>query len=311
MSKLLWLAIVVVGIAILLLVPYWLAQRDLKELTPETRANLPGSFVKLTDGHACCESRGPADGRVVVLVHGATIAKYVWDRNIDALAAAGLQVIRYDNFGRGYSDRPHTTYGVDLYDRQLLELLDGLKVKGPVDLVGLSQGGAISVVFAARHPERVRKLVLVAPAGTPVHLPFTARLVRAPLIGDWIMAVFGRRVLLSESRQAAKDPAMSKELEDNFLEQLSYAGYLPALSSMLRNYPLQDLSTEYEKVGQRRTPCLLVWGSADKTIPIENAKRVQAAMPAATLRVVQDAGHGVVFEKPEAVNKLIVDFLTR
>jgi len=125
------------------------------------------------------------------------------------------------------------------------------------------------------------------------------------------MTVFGKRVLLSESRQAVKDPALIKELEQKLLDQLSYAGYLPALSSMLRNYPLQDLSAEYEKVGQRRTPTLLIWGSADKTIPIENAKRVQAAMPAATLKVVQDAGHGVVFEKPEAVNKLIVDFLTQ
>jgi pimeloyl-ACP methyl ester carboxylesterase len=310
-SKLLWLVIVVLGIAILLVAPYWWAQRGLWKLTPERRANLPGSFVKLTDGYTCCESRGPADGQVVVLVHGATIAKYVWDRNIDALAAAGLHVIRYDNFGRGYSDRPESTYGVDLYDRQLLDLLEALKVKGPVDLVGLSQGGAISVVFAARRPERVRKLVLVAPAGTPVHLPFTAKLVRAPLIGDWIMTVFGKRVLLSESRQGAKDPVMIKELEYNLLDQLSYAGYLPALSSMLRNYPLNDLAAEYQAVGKRRTPTLLIWGSADKIIPIENAKRAQAAMPAATLEVVQGAGHGSVYEKPEAVNKLIIDFLVR
>lgn len=311
MAKTLWFAIAVAGIVVLLVTPYWLAQRALKELTPETRASLPGSFVKLKDGYTCCESRGPTDGRVVVLAHGATISKYVWDRNVDALAAAGLRSIRYDNFGRGYSDRPPLTYGVDLYDRQLLELLDALKIDKPIDLVGLSQGGAISVVFAARRPERVRKLVLVAPAGFPVNLPFTAKLAPAPLIGDWIMTVFGKRVLISQSRQANKDSAILKEMEQKLLDQLSYAGYLPALLSMLRNYPLHDLAAEYQSVGRHGIPTLLIWGSADKVIPIENADRALAAMPAATLKVVQDAGHGVVYEKPEEVNKAIVDFLTR
>ena len=51
---------------------------------------------------------------------------------------------RYDQFGRGYSDRPDVAYTADLYDRQLLQLLDSLAWRDRIDLVGLSMGGPVS-----------------------------------------------------------------------------------------------------------------------------------------------------------------------
>ena len=54
---------------------------------------------------------------------------------------------------------------------------------GPYDIMGTSMGGAIAINFVRLHPQHVRKLVLVAPAGLPVHVPATAKLARLPLIG--------------------------------------------------------------------------------------------------------------------------------
>ena len=92
---------------------------------------------------------GPLEGPVVVLVHGATVPMWVWNRLAADLAEGGFRVLRYDKFGRGYSDRPDLRYNRNLYRKQLLELVDKLGLKKPFDLVGLSLGGATAVNFTS------------------------------------------------------------------------------------------------------------------------------------------------------------------
>ena len=77
------------------------------------------------------ELEGPADGQPVVLVHGFSVPYYIWDPTFPALAAAGLRVLRYDLFGRGYSDRPDLPYTMELFVRQLKDLLEALQVNKP------------------------------------------------------------------------------------------------------------------------------------------------------------------------------------
>ena len=80
---------------------------------------------------------GPDSGQRVMLVHGFSVPAYIWDSTVVALTGAGFRVARYDQFGRGYSDRPDVPYTPDLFDRQLLQLLDSLGWREPVSLVGL------------------------------------------------------------------------------------------------------------------------------------------------------------------------------
>jgi len=133
-------------------------------LNDQTRAGIAGSFVRLPHGTIHYQLTGPESGRTVVLVHGFSVPYYIWDPTYDELVKRGFRVLRYDLYGRGYSDRPDEVYGPDLYDGQLNDLLSQLNVSGAVDLVGLSMGGPIVVTFAARHPEKVRSLTLVDPA---------------------------------------------------------------------------------------------------------------------------------------------------
>ncbi len=298
---------IVIGLA--LAAPYWLSEHGLRDLTTDVRKGLPGKSVKIGDSITYYEWTGPEEGPVVVLVHGGTRSSYVWDHNVDALAKAGFRVLRYDHLGRGYSDRPAEVYGVDLFDRQLVGLLDTLGVKGPVDLVGLSQGGAISVVFTARHPKRVRKLALLAPAGFPLKLPPAAKLAVVPGLGDWVMAVFGRNILMGGAAKGIKDPKHAKEITSKLKEQLEYRGYMSALLSMLRNYPLHGLEEVYVQAGKHKIPTLVIWGEQDKTAPVANANKVQAAIPHATLAIVPGVGHAALYEDAEKVNPILIDFL--
>src|SRR5258708_5112381 len=104
-----------------------------------------GSYVQLADGVTHYGLAGPSDGRTVVLVHGFSVPYYIWDPTFAALTQGGFRVLRYDLYGRGFSDRPAIRYDADLYVRQLRELLGALKIDGPVDLIGVSMGGPVVV----------------------------------------------------------------------------------------------------------------------------------------------------------------------
>ena len=141
---------------------YFYFQFSLKELTPDERAKFPGDYVQLEDGVVSYYWKGPENGDIVVLVHGLSTPKFVWDGNVDALAAAGKRVLVYDHYGRGFSDRPDIVYDGDLYVRELSNLLDALHVTQPVNLVGYSMGGGNVIGFAARYPEKVNEILVWA-----------------------------------------------------------------------------------------------------------------------------------------------------
>ena len=83
-------------------------------------------FLPLSDGLCHYRVDGPCDGPVVLLIHGATVPAWEFDRLAPFLTSAGYRAIRADLFGHGYSDRPRVKYGLDLFVRQLSELLDSL-----------------------------------------------------------------------------------------------------------------------------------------------------------------------------------------
>lgn len=168
-------------------VKYVRSDRELLMLDAGARTSAPGKFVKLSDGLVHYELGGPEGGRTVVLVHGFSVPYYLWDPTFRALTEAGFRVLRYDLFGRGFSDRPDVTYDGELYRRQLVELLDALQIRGKVDLMGSSMGGPIVAGFGCKHPERVRTVSLFGPGfSRGVQLPFK---LRAPLVGEYTMAV--------------------------------------------------------------------------------------------------------------------------
>jgi pimeloyl-ACP methyl ester carboxylesterase len=114
-------------------------------LNATTRSSLPGQFVELPDGFVHYELAGLSGGETVVLVPGISVPYFAWEPTFTALVAANLCVLRYDLYGRGYSDRPDVVYDLDLFDRQLEHLVAALGLTGMITPIGLSMGGAIAV----------------------------------------------------------------------------------------------------------------------------------------------------------------------
>ncbi|MDA1082760.1 MAG: alpha/beta hydrolase [Gemmatimonadetes bacterium] len=144
-----------------------------------------GSFVRLRDGFTHYEIAGPESAPLVVLAAGASVPGYIWEPTFDSLRAEGFRVLRYDYYGRGWSDRPRIPLTQEVYVHQLAGLLDSLGVSEPITLAGLSYGGTVITSFAFMHPNMVAALVYVDPAiRTPRSVPWYIRL---QPIGDLLL----------------------------------------------------------------------------------------------------------------------------
>lgn len=281
---------------------------DAARKTTDARA-FGGNYVRLGAGVTHYELAGPKDARTVVLVHGFSVPYFIWDPTFDALVAAGFRVLRYDLYGRGWSDRPDVRYDSDLYDQQLVQLLGALDIRNPIDLVGVSMGGPITANYVARHPDGVRRMALYDPAyGKGFTPPW---LLRAPLIGDFIMDVQIAPALPASQRDDFVHPERYPEFFAMYTTQMHYKGFRRALLSTIRDFLSQDNTRAFAQVGWSGKPVLLVWGRADRTVPFAVSDAVRQAIPQAEFHAIDDAAHLPFYEHPEIVNPLLIEFLRR
>lgn len=283
---------------------------ETEELTSAARAHAEGQFVRLSDGYTHYELGGPAQAEAVVLVHGFSVPSFIFDPTFDFLTRSGWRVLRYDLFGRGWSDRPNVRYDVDLFCKQLQDLLDTLGCDEPVNLVGLSMGGAIAVTFTARFPQRVRRLTLIDPAGArAVSLPWTLWAVTLPGVGELALGLFGSVTLLKGVASDLFGPELVVEFQRRYRVQMKYQGFRRALLSTMRHGMLGDFSAAYRAVGQHGTPTLLFWGENDVTVPFSYSQFVRETIPQVVFHPVAGCGHIPHYERPEEVNVRLLAFL--
>ena len=285
---------------------------ETKELNDETRKSAGGSFVRLTDGITHYELGNPERDKTVVLVHGFSVPYFIYDPTFEFLTRSGFRVVRYDFFGRGFSDRPRVRYDLDLFVKQLEDLLEALRFAPPVSLVGLSMGGPIASAFTLRHPEQVNKLVLIDPAGAkPIDNHATLKLARIPLVAETIFGLAGSASLVKSIASDFFDPALVEHFQARYKVQMEYRGFMRAILSTLRNDMLGSFIEIYRGVGGLNKPVLLFWGRNDRTVPFEQSTDLRLAIPNAEFHVIENCGHIPHYEKPEEVNPVLVEFLGR
>ncbi|KAA3647132.1 MAG: alpha/beta fold hydrolase [Chloroflexi bacterium] len=281
---------------------------ETKTLNNETRQEAPGEFVQLSQGYVHYEQGGPEAGEKVVLVHGLSVPYYIWDPTFEALTGAGFRVLRYDLYGRGYSDRPQVQYDTRLFDGQLMELMNALEID-KAHLMGLSMGGVIAANFVNRHPERINKLVFIDPAGFDLGLSWQFNLILLPGFGELIFNLAGDETLLN----SMADDFYLKYYVDEFIEcykpQMKFKGFKRALLSTWRNGMLKDDIGLYEPIGKTEREVLLVWGKEDQTVPFKHSSRLVAAIPQIQFHAIDEAGHIPHYELPEVVNPILINYL--
>lgn len=303
------LGIAIAAVAAALILVYLARNPERSTLDDTVRSGAPGEFVRLSQGVTHYDVSGPESGRTVVLVHGFSVPYYIWDSTAASLAAAGHRVIRYDEYGRGLSDRPDVAYDADLYDRQLSELLDSLHVSAPVDLAGVSMGGWVTGVFTGRHPERVRSLTLVDPvAGAATN---SGGIAGWPIVGRYLWQTLAVPGMAEGQASDFVDPTRFPDWADRYRVQMRYRGFGRALLSSIQSRKGMTMDSVYARVAETKVPVLLLWGTADKTVPFALNETVRKAIPSAEFHAIDGAGHLPILEQAPTTDSLMLDFLAK
>lgn len=301
----------VVAIMALIVVLFIFQDPERMVLSATVREQAPGDFILLPQGYVHYELAGPEAGQPVVLVHGFSAPSYTWDPTFQALAVAGYRVLRYDLFGRGYSDRPEVTYDRELFVQQLHDLLTALAIRPPVDLIGHSMGGAIAADFTAEYPEMVRKVVLISPALTPYTSPvnvFLSKILKTPVLGELFMRTVFVPFLPKAQLRDLYRPERFPDWVKRYRPQMQIRGFRRALLSTARHYIHEDKRYVYQRLAGKDKPVLLIWGTEDQTNPPAH-NQVLRDILAPQFLLVEEAGHLPHVERPEVVNPRLVDFL--
>lgn len=277
---------------------------------PEAREDASGAFVRLHHGVTHYEVAGPDTGEPVLFIAGATLSQWIWDGLFDRVAAAGNRAIRYDRYGSGFSDRPKIEYDYDLFEAQILELLDRLGVERPITIVALAFGGPIAAEFAVRNPHRVARLCMIAPDGFGVPMSPGLKLALLPVIGEPFFKIVGDRALDARIPGYSEDARIVALVRAHFRPELRYRGFKRALLSALRNIPIHSAEYLYRDLDTRGIPLQILWGTDDRITPAPSRELVTDVFTHADVRFLDGVGHLPHFEQPGATATALTEFLT-
>jgi len=233
-------------------------------------------------------------GEPLVFLHGAgTVSGF----NFSASWARKFKVYLPYHPGFGESPDSASITSIDDYVLHYLELLDRLKLD-KVHLVGLSLGGWIAATLAARNSHRLKKLVLVAPAGLRVPEHPTTDIFRLKP-GELPTYLAHDLSVLAPYVPDPNGPEFVEFVVNDYHEMSSFARL-----AWERPYD-PDLAKWLHRIA---VPTLLLYGNKDRLTPVEQSKTWANLIPNATVHIVEDAGHLVLDEK-EAAPKAVLDFL--
>ena len=257
-------------------------------------------FVSTTFGDTNILVSGPANGKPIVLMHGKSGSATMWRDNIAALSSEH-RVYALDILGdlgkstviRKYSNRSE-------FVDWLTQVLDGLGLQ-KTDMVGVSMGSYLIVNYALDKPERLKKIILLAPAAT--FSSFT----RNFLLKGLIATVFGNEFLFK--RMLRSYVGSDERLEDAINTQ----AILGMKSATIPNPFLLAERLPDAELKNLKVPALLAVGEKENVnrdspeIVIENAKKL---VPNIQTTIVPGGYHSLNMTNPEQVNDLILKFLS-
>lgn len=275
-------------------------------LDQDEREKLGGQYVILSDGYTHYELKG--EGSPVVLVHGFSTPYYIYDKIFNSLTAMGYKVLRYDLYGRGYSDRPKKKYSLDLLVKQLEELIERFFSGEKLVLMGTSMGGSIVAAYAKRYPSRIEKLFLFAPAGMPFSPPIYMKLSKTPIIGDLVFKLLATPIMVKGISNELFFSVNEKDYySKEFSKSVMYKGFSRALLSSLRNIVLKPENTlpGFKSLDINNVKVVAIWGTDDRTMPYYQAATLKSIVKSIVFYEFKGSGHLFIFDEGERTMKII------
>jgi pimeloyl-ACP methyl ester carboxylesterase len=264
---------------------------------------MPILGLDLTDVrlHYRLSGNGPA----LLLIPGLGQTGEMWDPLVPLLAE-NYSVIQFDPRGIGRSLEKRSAFKIDDYTSDCLELLDRLQVDQAL-VAGISFGGVLAQRFAADHPSRVSKLVLMSTTDrTSPYLRQMAKLL-VHALRRFPLRVFLQTVELLGSSPEEFD-AHEKEILQSVAERPISMRSRRTLGNQLRCLVSVDKAARGEKF---TGPTLVLAGEYDALIPNVYGRKLAADLADAKFMILQGCGHNPVTEQPKVVAKVMLDFFQK
>jgi pimeloyl-ACP methyl ester carboxylesterase len=258
--------------------------------------------------------QGPSGGAPVILVHGLAASLHDWDELLPLLAENGYAGYALDLLGHGESEKPEhrSAYTVETVYAHFSGWVDSLGLQEPMTLIGHSLGGAISLLYALRHPERVNGLVLVNPfydikqLSTAIQSPALRRLLNAGVVDltpYWLFRLFvdftsfnyyiGHRELHSLPEHVRYQTALDFKRASSGIYNIVHT-----LPNILSDMP------------HIQQPTLLVWGKRDQTLSPVSFPHIRKLLPnVVAFYTMPLCGHVPHQCHPQLFNPHVMEFL--
>lgn len=248
------------------------------------------------------EGEGPA----VVFVHGSGPGASGYSNFKGCLpyfAQRGYRALAPDSLGYGYSSKPEDAeYHLGYFIDGLTRWLDALGIE-KCSLVGNSMGGAMCVRFALDNPERVEKLILMAPGGMEERETYMG--MRG--IRRMLKAIFGGQPLSLESMRKVFELQVYRpeDVEDAVIEErLKMAELQPR-----RVFETSRVPNQEHEIENLACPIFVLWGQNDWFCPVSGAAKFAERCKRTRVLTITECGHWVMVEHPELFNRMSCDFL--
>jgi len=238
--------------------------------------------------------------KTLVLIHGLGASAERWDQVIP-LFADEFRVVVPDLIGFGYSDKPLVDYTTEFFSEFLEKFLIAAGIKQP-NLIGSSLGGQIIAEYATSHSQEIQKLVLVAPSGVMKK--------STPALDAYIMAA------LYPNEQSAKNAFelmegsgknVNEKIVNGFVERMRLPNAKLAFMSTLLGIKNSELVMS--KLKTISVPTLIIWGSNDPVIPIQNADSFVSTIQDCRFFRMDGCGHTPFVQNPYLFASKVLEFL--
>ena len=291
---------IIIGLA------YILANREKGNLI-EYQKSSGYEFAKLSHGLTAYKQFGSKDNTPIIVIHGATLPSEGFFGFCEGLGQKGYWVICYDQYGRGFSDRPKIKYDMNLYVTQLNELINYLSIDNTI-LYGTSMGAPIAVSYSNKYPNTILAVGLQVPL---VHIKNTmSSIMKIPFVGNILFRFFGIPFIKNRALEWPSGNESQKVFIERYIEQLTLPGTEQSILSSLRNIGSKDFYPSYLNFSKLNIPVHISYSNDDDEIDPASVRRVLEVTPHAESFIFSGGHGGGAKIVPEIIN-LFTKFLAQ